>query len=103
MALELDSDYATSPKLLMSFLRAVEGQPKQAAKRLARHFETKLDLFGRDKLVKDIEISDLDEYDMIWRPFDREAFKCCRRRIEGDARYRLDATLVRSIVKPRTW
>ena len=64
LALELDSDYATSPKLLISFLRAVEGQPKRAATRMVRHFETKLDLFGRDKLVKDIEISDLDEYDM---------------------------------------
>jgi hypothetical protein len=64
LALELNSEYTTSPKLTIAFLLAVEARPGRAAKRLVRHFETKLDLFGRDKLVKDIEISDLDEYDM---------------------------------------
>jgi hypothetical protein len=64
LAMEMDPDYTTSPRLGMAFLRSVEGRPKQAAKRLTRHFQTKLDLFGIDKLVKDIELSDFDEDDM---------------------------------------
>lgn len=64
LAVQMDRGYAMSPKRAMSFLRSVEGKPKQAAKRLARHFQVKLDLFGSEKLVKDIELSDFDEYDM---------------------------------------
>ena len=64
LAVEIDKSYAMSPKLAMSFLRSVDGKPKQAAKRLARHFEVKRDLFGDSKLVKDIELSDFDEDDM---------------------------------------
>jgi hypothetical protein len=64
LAMELDPEYATSRRLSLAFLRSVEGSAKRAAKRYVRHFTTKLDLFGRDKLCKDIELSDLDEYDM---------------------------------------
>ena len=65
LAVDMNRDYAMSPKRAMSFLRSVGGKPKQAAKRLVRHFATKLDLFGPSKLVKDIEISiDFDEYDL---------------------------------------
>ena len=64
LALELDPEYAMSKKLAMAFLLSVEGNPKQAAKRLAKHFQTKLDLFGRERLVKDIEIIDLDDDDL---------------------------------------
>jgi len=65
LAVTMNRDYAMSPKRAMSFLRSVGGKPKQAAKRLVRHFATKLDLFGPSKLVKDIEIStDFDEHDM---------------------------------------
>ncbi|KAL3919718.1 MAG: hypothetical protein SGILL_003614 [Bacillariaceae sp.] len=46
------------------FLRATEGDCKKAAKRLVRHFATKRRLFGDEKLVKDITLSDLDEHDM---------------------------------------
>jgi hypothetical protein len=46
------------------FLRATEGDVKKAAKRLTRHFKTKLRLFGEDKLVQDIVLDDLDEDDM---------------------------------------
>jgi len=64
LAMEIDREYATNRKLSMAFLRSVEGSVKRAAKRYVRHFTVKLDLFGRDKLCKDIELSDLDEYDM---------------------------------------
>jgi hypothetical protein len=64
LAVQMDKEYTMSPKRAMSFLRSVEGKPKQAAKRMARHFQVKSDLFGSDKLVKDIELADFDEYDM---------------------------------------
>jgi hypothetical protein len=64
LAVQMDKEYTMSPKRAMAFLRSVGGKPKQAAKRLARHFQVKLDLFGVTKLVKDIELSDFDEYDM---------------------------------------
>ena len=65
LACELDMDYAmNNRKLALSFLRSVEGSVKRAAKRYVRHFSTKLDLFGRDKMCKDITLADFDEYDM---------------------------------------
>jgi hypothetical protein len=64
LAMEIDSEYAFSQRLSLAFLRSVEGSTKRAAKRYLRHFTTKLDLFGRDKLCKDITLSDLDEYDV---------------------------------------
>jgi hypothetical protein len=63
-ALELSPEYVNNESFRVLFLRATEGDAKRAAKRITKHFKTKLDLFGDDKLVKDIEISDLDEYDM---------------------------------------
>jgi hypothetical protein len=64
LAYELDPEYATNDQLGLAFLRSVDGSCKRAAKRYVRHFASKLDLFGRDKLCKDIELSDLDEYDV---------------------------------------
>jgi hypothetical protein len=65
LALQMNREYAMSAERAMSFLRSVGGKPKQAAKRLARHFATKLELFGASKLVKDIEIStDFNEDDL---------------------------------------
>jgi hypothetical protein len=65
LALQMNREYTMSSERAMSFLRSVGGKPKKAAKRLTRHFATKLELFGVSKLVKDIEIStDFDEYDM---------------------------------------
>lgn len=64
LALQMDRNYTMSPQRAMAFLRSVGGKPKQAAKRLTRHFQVKLDLFGAEKLVKDIELSDFDEFDM---------------------------------------
>ena len=63
-AMEMSPSYVTNETFRVMFLRAVEGNPKRAAKRITKHFSTKLELFGEDKLVKDIEISDLDEHDL---------------------------------------
>ena len=64
MAFELSPEFARDPALPVAFIRSVKGDAKKAAKRYARHFKTKLELFGPDKLVKHIEIDDLDEDDM---------------------------------------
>jgi len=64
MALSMSSEYVYNTRFRLMFLRACQGNAKKAAKRITRHFSTKLNLFGVDKLVKDIELSDLDEYDM---------------------------------------
>lgn len=64
MAVKISPDYVQSNRFRLMFLRACQGDAKKAAKRITRHFSTKLNLFGSEKLVKDIELSDLDEYDM---------------------------------------
>lgn len=63
MAIEMSPEYVQNARFRLMFLRACQGDTKKAAKRITRHFSTKLNLFGVDKLVKDIELSDLDEYD----------------------------------------
>jgi hypothetical protein len=63
-AIKLSPEYVGNTAFRLMFLRATQGNAKTAAKRITKHFTTKLSLFGEDKLVKDIEITDLDEYDM---------------------------------------
>ncbi len=63
-AVKMEPDYVKNKRFRLMFLRACQGDAKKAAKRITRHFSTKLNLFGIEKLVKNIELSDLDEYDM---------------------------------------
>ena len=62
MAMEMNPEYPRT--LMVPFLRSVDGSAKKASKRLVRHFETKLDLFGPEKLVRPIELNDLSEDDL---------------------------------------
>ena len=62
LAMEMDPEYPRT--LMVPFLRSVEGSAKKASKRIVLRFETKLDLFGSDKLVRPIEMDDFDEYDL---------------------------------------
>lgn len=64
LALSKNPRYVRSPSFRLMFLRSTEGDAKKAAKRLTRHFKTKLRLFGEDKLVRDIVLDDLSEDDM---------------------------------------
>ena len=64
LALLKNPSYVRNPAFRLMFLRATEGDVKKAAKRLTRHFKTKLRLFGEDKLVRDIVLDDLSEDDM---------------------------------------
>jgi len=64
LALHKNPGYVRNPEFRLMFLRATEGDTKKAAKRLTRHFKTKLRLFGEEKLVRDIVLDDLSEDDM---------------------------------------
>mmetsp|Transcript_8574 Transcript_8574/g.21078 ORF Transcript_8574/g.21078 Transcript_8574/m.21078 type:complete len:491 (-) Transcript_8574:216-1688(-) len=64
LALSRNPNYVKDPEFRLMFLRATEGDTKKAAKRLTRHFKTKLRLFGEDKLGRDIVLDDLSDDDM---------------------------------------
>jgi hypothetical protein len=59
----IDPDRVTSRAFRLLFLRSVSFDPLQAAQKMVQHFECKVDLFGDDKVAKDITLNDLDEND----------------------------------------
>eukprot|EP00980_Cylindrotheca_fusiformis_P019631 scaffold6821_cov127-Cylindrotheca_fusiformis.AAC.5 len=71
VAEKMDSDYVRDRDFRIMFLRAnrysSNGQhrydPKRAAEQMKNFFDTKHLLFGKDKLVKEITLDDLDEDD----------------------------------------
>lgn len=60
-AKSMNPTYVENPEFRLKFLRADLFDARKAASRLARHFEAKLELFGRDKLARDIQQDDLDK------------------------------------------
>ncbi|CAJ1965765.1 unnamed protein product [Cylindrotheca closterium] len=64
VAESLSKDYVTDRGLRLKFLRASLFDPKEAASRMAGYFRHKLDLFGWEKLVKNITFEDLGEDSM---------------------------------------
>ena len=60
----IDQAYVEKRDFRLQFLRAESFDAKKAALRIARHFQAKSDLFGRDKIARDILQSDLDEEDL---------------------------------------
>ena len=64
-ALFLNPEYAQNMKFRLMFLRADRFDPSKAAKRVIKFFELKLDLFGINKLVKDITMDDLNTDDLV--------------------------------------
>jgi hypothetical protein len=59
----LDSSYVSDPDFRLMFLRANDLQPEPAARQMIKFFDVKLKLFGKDKLIKDITLNDLDDDD----------------------------------------
>jgi hypothetical protein len=53
-AKSVSNEYASNRTFRLKFLRADNYDPVKAAVRFMRHFEGKLELFGKDKLVRDI-------------------------------------------------
>jgi hypothetical protein len=64
MAASVSPDYVNDDRLRLSFLGAAQFDSKAAARRILDFFTLKLDLFGPDKLCRDIKIEDLDEDDI---------------------------------------
>jgi hypothetical protein len=61
--IQTSKDYVNT-SFRLKFLRAEKFDPHLAAVRLALHFEQKLELFGEEKLAREIVQSDLNEDDM---------------------------------------
>lgn len=61
MAMARDSAYCQNPQFRLQFLRADSFDAKAAAQRFGRHFNMKLQLFGEEKLTKNIVQDDLDQ------------------------------------------
>ena len=64
IAESMSKQYVSDKDFCMMFLRAEEYDPSDAAERMIRFFEFKKELFGVEKLVKDIALDDMDEDDM---------------------------------------
>jgi hypothetical protein len=60
----MDPSYTRNRDFRLALLRTELFDSQQAALRLIRHFQLKLDLFGRDRLAMDITQDDLDIDDM---------------------------------------
>ena len=58
------NEYTSSKKIRLMFLRAENYDPYNAASRMVRFFDQKYELFGADKLTKDITLDDLDPDDI---------------------------------------
>jgi hypothetical protein len=63
-ALLLDPRYVRNLNFRLQLLRASRFDAAEAAVRMVRFFQCKLELFGTDKLVKDIRIADLNSEDV---------------------------------------
>ena len=57
-------EYVFDRKRLLMFLRSESFHPKLTAKHIIGHYEFKEELFGKDKLGRDIMLCDLNEDDM---------------------------------------
>ncbi|CAJ1950722.1 unnamed protein product [Cylindrotheca closterium] len=64
IAEQLNPTYTQDRDFRLAFLRCEKFDCKKAALRFVRHFQMKLDLFGQDKLVRDITQDDLDADEM---------------------------------------
>ena len=61
LALSQNPSYVTDQTFRLHFLRSAKFDTSSAAKKMIGFFKIKMDLFGVDKLTKDITLDDLDE------------------------------------------
>jgi hypothetical protein len=64
LASSMSKEYTSSKSMRLMFLRAESYDPYNAASRMVRFFDEKYELFGADKLTKDISLDDLDPDDI---------------------------------------
>lgn len=60
----LSPQYTDSDAMRLKFLRAECFDAAKASQRIVNHFQTKLELFGPERLVRDICLTDLNEEDL---------------------------------------
>lgn len=60
---EIDADYVNDPKFRLKFIRANEYDAKKAVYQMIKFLQYKEKYFGRDKLCREIDLSDLTEED----------------------------------------
>jgi hypothetical protein len=63
LALHQSPEYVNNRNFHLMFLRSTEFDAHQAAQKLVNHFDFKMELFGQEKLAKDITYVDLNEND----------------------------------------
>lgn len=61
IAREMNPEYVKHPLFTIGFLRAEDYDIEKTARRIFEYLRTKLDLFGREKLTRDILLDDLGE------------------------------------------
>ena len=61
VAREINPEYVKHPLFTKGFLRAEDYHTEKAARRIFTYLRIKLELFGRDKLTRDILLDDLGE------------------------------------------
>jgi hypothetical protein len=64
LAESISPEYLKQKKLRLMFLRADKFDARKAANKMVQFFDKKLELFGRTKLCKDIELSDMSSSDL---------------------------------------
>ena len=65
MAEAMSRNYVLDTDLRIKFLRSEKFDVKKAAERMIKFFDIKLQLFGQEKLCKDITLQDFDQDDMM--------------------------------------
>ena len=64
LAMLQNEEYVSNRDFRLRFLRADRFNIKQAAHRMVRHFEVKLEFFGKEMLARDIRLKDLNADDI---------------------------------------
>ena len=65
LAMKLNPEYVNSKDFRLMFLRADQFNASRAARRMAEHFDFKLELFGVNKLGRPITFQDLNDDDRV--------------------------------------
>ncbi|CAJ1944447.1 unnamed protein product [Cylindrotheca closterium] len=63
-AYAIDPQYMRKPEFRLRFLKATSFDAKAAANKIVNHFALKTELFGKDKVARDISQDDLDKKDL---------------------------------------
>jgi hypothetical protein len=65
-ALQQSPEYVNDRKFRLMFLKSTEFDAQKASLKFVNHFDFKMDIFGREKLARNITLGDLDEEDLIY-------------------------------------